>query len=242
MAGWVKKNCFVVTAYYRDELYQENETPMKEEKVFFLESEAEKCKAEYEADDDFENVYIEEEVREFWVEKKKMKVKITMSNTDVYVIEHDDKESILEIVSHEVNRGFRYEFIETVCDPKVRYGERNLINKTDIYREAYMPIEYSTYYVEGTGNYTDHDITVYRKAKEVVDRFADVFNKAKNAGSLVDVEEKIVLPDMELILYGGEHCPHRTKREIELEEAINNYRNQGEEIINDMELDEELER
>ncbi len=68
MAGWVKKNCYVVTAFYRDELYQENETPMKEEEVFLSYVKAEKCKSEYEADDDFESVYIEEEVREFWAD------------------------------------------------------------------------------------------------------------------------------------------------------------------------------
>lgn len=34
MASWVKKNCYVVHAYYRDELYQNNEAPMKEEEVF----------------------------------------------------------------------------------------------------------------------------------------------------------------------------------------------------------------
>lgn len=64
--AWVEKKCWVVTAFYRDELYQENETPMKEEEVFLAESRAEKCKADYEADSDFEAVYIEEEVREFW--------------------------------------------------------------------------------------------------------------------------------------------------------------------------------
>lgn len=68
MAGWVKKNCYVVTAFYRDELYQEHETPMKEEEVFLSYVKAEKCKSEYEADDDFESVYIEEEVREFWAD------------------------------------------------------------------------------------------------------------------------------------------------------------------------------
>lgn len=75
MASWVKKNCFVVHAYYRDELYQENETPMKEEDIFFSEGEAEKCKAEYEADDEFESVFIEEEVREFWHKTKTITLK-----------------------------------------------------------------------------------------------------------------------------------------------------------------------
>lgn len=88
--AWVEKNCFVVTAFYRDELYQENETPMKEEEVFFLESEAEKCKAEFEADTDFEAVYIEEEKREFWVDEdearrmalKKMDVGVLLATLD----------------------------------------------------------------------------------------------------------------------------------------------------------------
>lgn len=66
--AWVKKNCFVVTAFYRDELCQENE-----EEVFLLESEAEKCKAEFEADTDFGEVYIQEEKREIWVEAEKKK-------------------------------------------------------------------------------------------------------------------------------------------------------------------------
>ena len=70
--AWVEKNCFIVTAFYRDELYQGNETPMKEEVVCFLESEAKKCKAEFEAEPDFETVYIEEGKREIWVDEAKI--------------------------------------------------------------------------------------------------------------------------------------------------------------------------
>lgn len=66
--GWEKKNCYVVHAWYRDELYQENATPMKEEDVVLSYAEAERLKAEYESDPDFEEVYIEEDEREFWVD------------------------------------------------------------------------------------------------------------------------------------------------------------------------------
>lgn len=83
--AWVEKNCFVVTAFYRDELYQENETPMKEEKVFFIESEAEKCKEELEADTDFEAVYIEEEKREFWVDEDEAR-RMELKKMDVGVL------------------------------------------------------------------------------------------------------------------------------------------------------------
>lgn len=65
--GWEKRNCYVVHAWYRDELYQENETPMKEEDVVLSSAEAERLKAEYESNPDFEEVYIEEDEREFWV-------------------------------------------------------------------------------------------------------------------------------------------------------------------------------
>ena len=66
--GWEKKNCYVVHAWYRDELYQENATPMKEEDVVLSYAEAERLKAEYESDPNFEEVYIEEDEREFWVD------------------------------------------------------------------------------------------------------------------------------------------------------------------------------
>ncbi len=66
--GWKKKNCYVVHAWYRDELYQKNATPMKEEDVVLSYAEAERLKAEYESDPDFEKVYIEEDEREFWVD------------------------------------------------------------------------------------------------------------------------------------------------------------------------------
>lgn len=85
MASWVKKKCFVVTAFYRDELYQENETPMKEEEVFLSESEAEKCKEEFEADSDFEAVYIEEEVREFWSENEEESIDFDFLGKEIYV-------------------------------------------------------------------------------------------------------------------------------------------------------------
>lgn len=62
---WVKKKCWVVTAFYRNDLYEANETPLNEEEVFLSESKAEKCKDEYETNEDFEAVYIDEDVREF---------------------------------------------------------------------------------------------------------------------------------------------------------------------------------
>lgn len=92
MAGWVKKNCYVVTAFYRDELYQENETPMKEEEVFLSYVKAEKCKSEYEADDDFESVYIEEEVREFWADdEEEEKIKISKMSDGELLASLDDE-------------------------------------------------------------------------------------------------------------------------------------------------------
>ena len=66
MSKWVSKRCWVVTAFYRYELYEANETPMNEEEVFLSKSKAEKCKADYEADEDIEEVCIEEDIREFW--------------------------------------------------------------------------------------------------------------------------------------------------------------------------------
>ena len=68
--AWEKKKCWVVTAYYRDELYQASETPMNEEEVFLSERKAEQCKADFEMDEDFESVYVEEEEREFWVDNE----------------------------------------------------------------------------------------------------------------------------------------------------------------------------
>lgn len=71
--AWVKKKCFVVTAFYRDELYQENVTPMNEEDCVFTYEDALKLKEKYDADEDFENdALIEEEQREFWVEGGKI--------------------------------------------------------------------------------------------------------------------------------------------------------------------------
>lgn len=64
MSKWVKKNCYVVYAYYRDELYQNGESPMREEEVFTSYAKAEDCKKEFETDCDFESVIIEEEERE----------------------------------------------------------------------------------------------------------------------------------------------------------------------------------
>lgn len=88
--AWVEKDCFVVTAFYRDDLYQANETPMKEEEVFFSESEAEERKAEFEADDCFDSVYIEKEKGEFWANEeearrtaiKKMDVGVLLATLD----------------------------------------------------------------------------------------------------------------------------------------------------------------
>lgn len=97
MASWVKKNCYVVHAYYRDELYQNNEAPMKEEEVFFSESKAEQCKEKYEADSDFESVDIEEEVREFWVDDdEEEKIKISqMSDGELLACLDDEVQKLV---------------------------------------------------------------------------------------------------------------------------------------------------
>jgi hypothetical protein len=63
---WVKRKCYVVKAWYRDELYESGETPMYEQDICISRSRAEKCREEYEADPDFEDVYMDEDVDEFW--------------------------------------------------------------------------------------------------------------------------------------------------------------------------------
>ena len=65
--AWVKKHCYVVTAWYRDELYDNNETPMNEEECVFTYEDALKLKEKYDTDEDFEDdALIEEDEREFW--------------------------------------------------------------------------------------------------------------------------------------------------------------------------------
>jgi len=114
MASWVKKNCFVVHAYYRDELYQENETPMKEEDIFFSENEAEKCKAEYEADDDFESVFIEEEVREFWADD---------DEAETIKIRNMSAAELLATLDDEVQKLVGADNVEWATDKKATYNK-----------------------------------------------------------------------------------------------------------------------
>ena len=106
--AWAKKRCWVVTAFYRDELYQEGETPMSEEEVFLSESKAEKCKAEFEANDDFESVYIEEEVREFLVDEEEAKrLELKTMSVGVLLATLDDE---VQKIAHQSNA----EWTETV--------------------------------------------------------------------------------------------------------------------------------
>lgn len=65
--SWVKKKCFVVTAFYRDGLYQENETPINEELICKNESDALKAKSEFKKNDDFSEIFVVEEDHEIWI-------------------------------------------------------------------------------------------------------------------------------------------------------------------------------
>ena len=90
--AWAKKKCFVVTAFYRDELYQEDKTPLNEEEVFFSESEAEDCKAKFEMNEEFEDAYISEDVREFWVdEDEARRIELRKMDAGVLLATLDDE-------------------------------------------------------------------------------------------------------------------------------------------------------
>lgn len=62
----VKKDCYVVTTFYRDELVEDGEAPISDEDVVFSYDEDEKIKEQYEAATDVEEVFIDEDEREFW--------------------------------------------------------------------------------------------------------------------------------------------------------------------------------
>lgn len=64
--AWVKKQCYVITAFYQEKLYLENETPISEEFIRFSYDEAIKCKVDCENNDDYETVMLDEDTREFW--------------------------------------------------------------------------------------------------------------------------------------------------------------------------------
>ena len=87
--AWVKKHCYVVYGFYKE--CEEYSTPVgTEEAIFLLESEAEKCKIEWENSDEFKWVDIEEDERELWVddlearryELKKMDIGVLLATLD----------------------------------------------------------------------------------------------------------------------------------------------------------------
>lgn len=112
--GWEKRNCYVVHAWYRDELYQESETPMKEEYVVLSYTEAERLKVEYESDPDFEEVYIEEDEREFWVD---IEEEVTVS----------DEQKILEMAAKIKQNEKEYAQLQDKIH-KLLLGDKSLIS------------------------------------------------------------------------------------------------------------------
>lgn len=150
-----------------------------------------------------------------------MRVKITFYETkDVYIIEHDDKNSILQIVSEEINRSFKYNFLDVVCNPKVKYGRRAIIDGTDWYKEGAIGVEYATYPTSKC-QYCDDDITCYVNAKRTFDFFAAVYRDVLLAGSIGESEEALVLPEFNFRLSSkADWCPEKEKR---LKQVMENY-------------------
>lgn len=149
-----------------------------------------------------------------------MRVEIkTSDKMKRFIVNFNDKESILKIISIEINRGFYFKFIDTICDEKVKYGNPDIIKGTDIYRDGFRSIGYSTYYVDGKGNICDNNITVYSVTIDILNYFNKVFNAAQKAGSINQLSDELILPDFPVELENvKENCKEREevlKREIE---------------------------
>lgn len=63
---WVKKTGWEVTAFYKEQMYMNNETPISEEEFCLSKKQAEKAKREWEENPDIEDVDIEEVEKEIW--------------------------------------------------------------------------------------------------------------------------------------------------------------------------------
>lgn len=151
-----------------------------------------------------------------------MKVKIKLNDGTEYVIEHTDKVSILRIVSKCVNRGFYCDYIDTICTLLPKNREREIIKGTKLYQSVYFEIGYSTYHIAGECNYTDYDLTVYRKAREVFETLEKTYKRASQVGSISACEEPLTLPDFEIEWQGGKYgtCP---ERDAEIDDARRKY-------------------
>ena len=62
-----KRYCYVVCAFYREDLVVCGETPMCEEELYLSYPQAERARMRFLSDADFESVYMTEEYREVYI-------------------------------------------------------------------------------------------------------------------------------------------------------------------------------
>ena len=193
--GWEKRNCYVVHAWYRDELYQESETPMKEEDVVLSFAEAEHLKVEYESNPDFEEVYIEEEEREFWVDIEEKNVvsdeeKILEMAAKIEQNKEEDSKYVEQVKRYLDGKMPAYERFCLGSNPNVlkllgSQAESVVLNQSDVKNALADNANRTSKHSEG------HEIpseNLYQLSKEIRNPIM-ILNGSKNTQSIVMLTE-----------------------------------------------------